>query len=465
MPEITFSSSSEVFSWLSQFINLEQGQKVKSFRLDRMEFLCGLAGNPQKCAPSIHIAGSKGKGSVTAMIAAIFTEAGYRCARYMSPHVMDIRERLCLGGSFFDENVYIAAGRELRELAEVRLPAANNRLFDNTTEEGADPTYFELLTLYFFLCAKHANCNVMVVETGMGGRLDCTNVLDPLVSVITIIELEHTAFLGNTIAAIAGEKAGIIKQGRSLVLAKQKEEALKVFKQTAQEKNSQLFYFPDIAKISDLKITAQGTEFVISQLSDSYPSIMETLSGGFPFSIPIPGKVQAENAALAITAVKTAFPHLNDDVIRSGLVNLKIPARFENLSNCFSNNNSPFIIDGAHTPESLELCVETFCSLYGEGGILLFGCAADKDASAMAKILSGHFSKIIITSIGTFKVNDPKKVYEVFSKYGKEKVILITDIQEAVRQALEFGQEKGLPILGTGSFFLVSEIRKIVSLG
>ena len=119
----SFTSSDEVFEWLSKFINLERGQKVKSFRLDRMEFLAELAGNPQKCAPSVHIAGSKGKGSVTGMITAILTEAGYRAARYMSPHVADIRERLCLGGSYFDEEIYVAAGGELRELVEEQLPA------------------------------------------------------------------------------------------------------------------------------------------------------------------------------------------------------------------------------------------------------------------------------------------------------------------------------------------------------
>jgi len=502
----SFSTSKEVFSWISGFINLERGQKPKSFRLERMEILTELAGNPHRCAPSIHIAGSKGKGSVTSMLAAMLTAAGLRAARYMSPHVTDIRERICLGDgknsvNFFDEDIYCCAGDELRHIAETLLPAAvksqpsANVLFnpnapDGTLDHlqnerlknehlknerlknewsGCEPTFWELLTLLFFLCARQSKCDVMVVETGMGGRLDSTNVLDPLVSVITLIELEHTAFLGKTIKEIAGEKAGIIKQDRPVILAKQCEEALEVFKNTANVKNSQFFYLPEISELSDIKITQNGTEFNFN-LSSSLlcdlgtfahniscdSSLREPLS----LSIPIPGKVQAENAALAITAIMIAFPDISEDAIRSGLANLKIPARFEKITPAHQN---PFIIDGAHTPESLTLCTETFCSLYGEGGVLIFGCAADKDAAAMAKIAYNHFSKIFITTPGSFKVSDPDNVYRIFSDItGSDKTVFLPDTQEAVKQAVDFSNKGNLPILGTGSFYLVSEIRKYV---
>jgi dihydrofolate synthase/folylpolyglutamate synthase len=447
--EKSFSSSVEVFSWLEQFINLERGLKPKSFRIDRMEFLTELADNPQACAPSIHIAGSKGKGSVTGMLAAILTEAGFRAARYMSPHVIDTRERICLGNSYFSEDVYGAAGDELRELTEEKLPAAANPLFDISTADGCEPTYFELLTLFFFMCARKENCNVMVVETGMGGRLDSTNVLDPLVSVITLIELEHTSFLGTTIAKVAAEKAGIIKKDKPLVLAKQREEALEVFKKTAEEKNSPLLYFPQIAQLSDVKINSHGTDFTLN-LKTLFPAPLS-------LSIPVPGKVQAENAALAIAAVKTAFPQIGENAVRDGLSKLKIPARFEKIL-----NDPPFIIDGAHTPESFALCVETFRSLYGENGVLVFGCAADKDAAAMAKIAHNSFAKSIITTPGTFKISHPDKVYEIFAQQaGEQKTQLIVDTQEAVKEAVNFAKHRELPILGTGSFYLVSEIRKL----
>jgi dihydrofolate synthase/folylpolyglutamate synthase len=443
-----FRSSEDVFIWLSKFINLERGQTPKSFRIDRMEFLTQLAGNPHRLMPSIHIAGSKGKGSVTGMSAAMLAAAGYRVARYMSPHVIDIRERICLNDSYFSEDIYRDAGNELRDITE-RLPSAANPLFDPSTPEGCEPTYFELLTLFFFLCAKHGNCNVMAVETGMGGRLDSTNVLDPLLSVITLIELEHTGFLGDTIAKIAAEKAGIIKQGKPLVLAKQSEEALDIFKKTAKEKNSPLFYFPEAVEISNLKISPEGTDFTLRAKGPLFPAPLSLF-------IPVPGKVQAENAALAIAAVKTAFPHISEDAVRAGLKNLKIPARFEKIA-------PDFIIDGAHTPESLVLAIETFCQLYGEGGVLIFGCAADKDAAAMAKTAHPHFAKIFITTPGTFKASNPPQVYEAFtSQAGREKTRLIADTRKAVEEAREFAAKNNLPILGTGSFYLVSEIRKII---
>jgi len=445
---LPFSSSAEVFSWLSRFINLESGmpQKPKSFRLDRMEFLAELAGHPERCAPSIHIAGSKGKGSVTGMIASVLEADGRRAARYMSPHIADIRERISVGNAFFDEAVYCAAGDELRDVAENKVPMAHNSLFDPSTEEGEALTFFELLTLYFFLCARTSGCDVMVVETGMGGRLDCTNIIDPLVSVITLIELEHTAILGPTIAAVAGEKAGIIKPGKPLVLARQNGEALDVFKKQAVAKNSPLSYFPEIASIESAHIHPGGTDFSLT--------FFENLSAYQKLSIPIPGAVQAENAGLAVVALKTAFPNLGENAIRHGLANIKIPARFEKIA-----DTPPLIIDGAHTPESVLLCAETFCALYGEGGILLFGCAADKNAAAMADILLPRFSQIIITTPGNFRTSSPEKVFFAFSS---NKTLFLKDTHEAIQQALETGEKGNLPILCTGSFYLIAEIRNFI---
>jgi dihydrofolate synthase/folylpolyglutamate synthase len=414
-----------------------------------MEILAELAGHPERCAPAIHIAGSKGKGSVTGMIASILEADGRRVARYMSPHIVDFRERLCLGNSFFDETVYCAAAEELREIAEHKIPALHNALFDPSTAEGEALTFFELLTLLFFLCARTGNCDVMVVETGMGGRLDCTNIVDPLVSVITLIELEHTAVLGKTIPLIAGEKAGIIKPGKPVILARQNAEALDVFRKTAAEKNSPLLYFPEIAAIEAPQIHVDGTDCVLVFHGGNTERYAQQ---PLHFSIPIPGLIQAENAGLAAVAVKTAFPDITDTIIRSGLSHVKIPARFEKIA-----DNPPFIIDGAHTPESILPCAETFCSLYGEGGILLFACAADKNAAAMAKILLPRFSQIIITAPGNFKASNPEKVYQAFSS---DKALLIHDTRTAIRQSLEMSRGKNLPVLASGSFYLAAEVRK-----
>jgi dihydrofolate synthase/folylpolyglutamate synthase len=338
-------------------------------------------------------------------------------------------------------------------LVERRLPEAHISLFDPESDEGEAPTFFELLTLFFFLCARAGRCGVMVVETGMGGRLDCTNIVNPEVSVITLIELEHTAVLGNTIPLIAGEKAGIIKDGKPVILARQKTEALDVFRRQAEVKNSPLYYLPEFAEIVEIKVHENGTDFSLV--------FGEKNSNGIPphfslpmleLSIPIPGAIQAENAALAAAAVKTAFPGIDPEAMRRGLRQIKIPARFEKFGGSAA---PPVIIDGAHTPESASLCAETFCSLYGDGGILLFGCAADKNAAAMAEIVP-RFSRIIITAPGSFKISDPEKVYDAFSS---DKTIFIKDTREAVQYALSINREHRLPMLCMGSFYLASELR------
>ena len=437
-----FANATEVYNWLSTFINLEKDRQRWNFKLDVMNALAEIAGHPEKCAPAFHVAGSKGKGSVTGMIAAILEAAGIRTARYASPHVSDFRERITLGNSFFDEETYALAGRELMELTkQVKL---NN---------GERLSYFELFTMWFFLCARLSRCNAMAVETGMGGRLDATNILDPLVSVITLIELEHTEYLGNTIAEIAAEKAGIIKQGRPLVLAEQSAQALEVFREQAERRASPLFYFPDCGEIKNTRVEKNGTTFDLV-LRNDYRN--ETIPGLF---VPMPGEIQAKNAGLAVLAVKTAFPDLQNHCLYKGLSAFSLPARFEKIS-----STPLFIVDGAHTKTSVKICLDTFTSLYGDGGILLFGCAEGKDVLSMAELCVPRFSRIIITKPGTFKKSNVEEILAAFvqatvTQKARPEIVFLPDTEEAVETAIRLATEHGLPALGTGSFYLAGEIR------
>ncbi|MDR1302545.1 MAG: tetrahydrofolate synthase [Treponema sp.] len=455
---VSIASSADVFTWLSRFINMETGQFSTSLRLDRMEVLVHLAGHPERCAPVIHIAGSKGKGSVTGMITAMLEAEGFRPARYTSPHVTEYRERITQGAAFFDESIYIQAGRELVSIEAMLRNTIHSSIpyFDPPGADDTQASFFELLTLYFFLCARLARCDVMVIETGLGGRLDATNVVDPLVSVITLIELEHTEFLGDHIGAIAGEKAGIIKPGKPLILARQVNEALEVFKKTAASCKAPLYYLPDIVDLYHIQINPAGTTFSLdSKIPALFPSPIE-------LTIPIPGEIQAQNAALGIAAAKIAFPLLKEASLHRGLQHFTLPARFERIMDA-----PVFIVDGAHTPQSIEACVKTFSTLYGKGGILIFGCAAGKDAASMAKILIPHFRQIIITTPGTFKISFPQLVYDTFSKEASaleegSTVFYIPETVRAIEKALEQGRDKGIPLLGTGSFYLAAEIRNRV---
>ncbi|MDR1219625.1 MAG: tetrahydrofolate synthase [Treponema sp.] len=453
-----FVSSTQVFDWISQHINFEKINNRKEFTLETMKRLAELANHPEKSAPVIHIAGSKGKGSVAAYIAGILEEAGFTCARYTSPHATDWRERVTVGAAFFCESIYLEAGDELFLVTERFMETASA----SVNAPGA-PTFFELMTLYFFLCARKAACDVMVVETGMGGRLDATNIVDPLVSVITLIEKEHTEFLGDTLALIAGEKAGVIKQGCPLALAAQQKEARDVFVARAAEKGSRLYYLPDNALVEHIRISPDKTSFRLVPAWQASP-----LPAPLALSVPTPGVVQAYNAALAALAAMVAFPRMSREAIAAGLAKTTLIARFERIC-----DDPVVIIDGAHTHSSIAACANTWTTLYGKGaagataatGILLFGCSADKDVFAMASILLPLFSHIIITRPGTFKTSFPERVYEVFAELEETKggrkpgnIWFEPETQKAIAQALSLGRGKKAPVLAAGSFYLAGEV-------
>ncbi|MDR2782622.1 MAG: tetrahydrofolate synthase [Treponema sp.] len=451
-----FISSAHVFDRISRHINFEKVKNRGEFTLDSMKMLAELANHPERSAPVIHIAGSKGKGSVAAYCAGILEEAGFTCARYASPHAADWRERVTVGAAFFDESIYLEAGDELFSVME---------RFMERTKETASPTFFELMTMYFFLCARKARCDVMVVETGMGGRLDATNIVDPLVSVITLIEKEHTEYLGDTLALIAGEKAGIIKPGRPVALAEQRQEAYDVFAKRAGEQGARLYYLPGNARLEHIRLFPDKTSFRL------VPAWLPAPSGPLALSVPAPGVVQAYNAALAVLAATVAFPRMSPEAITAGLAKTALIARFEKIC-----DDPLVIIDGAHTGSSIAACADTWTTLYGKAagsaacatGVLLFGCVADKDVSAMASILFPLFSHIIITRPGTFKTSFPEKVYAVFAELEKAEggrlprkpgsIRFEPETRKAIAQALSLGWEKKAPVLATGSFYLAGEV-------
>ncbi|MDR3122311.1 MAG: tetrahydrofolate synthase [Treponema sp.] len=442
------NSPADVAEWLSRFENNERFVFYKPFTLDKMRLIANLAGNPETSAPVIHIAGSKGKGSVTAMIAAILEAEGIQTARYTSPQVTDYWDRICQGGGPFSDDIYVEAGREL-----VRVDELRTRKYPGEEK----PSLFEMFTLLFFLCARIARVKAMVVETGLGGLHDATNVAIPVLSVLTLIELEHTEVLGNTIRAVAAQKAGIIKAGKPVIAAEQPEEALALFRETAAAKNAAFFYLPEEAALHKLRLSPEGTAFTVEYRGGGGALFPEPLD----VSIPVPGAIQAWNAALAAAAAKTAFPLLKPEAVCRGLASLSLPARFERLL-----AEPVLIIDGAHTPRSVEALVETFASLYGEGGVLLFGCAASKDAAALARLLLPRFSRVIITTPGTYKASNPEDAYAAFRSLRGEaetpEITLIPDTAGAVELGLKKARETKLPILGTGSFYLAAEIRMIL---
>ncbi len=445
--------------WLDDYLNFERNPKKNIFWLDTMQYLCSLFDEPQKSAPAFHIAGSKGKGSVSAMIASILDAAGYKSGLYTSPHILDFVERIGSAHGPFAEDVYKKAADELRKKI--------SGLSADSLPGGRAITWFELVTLYAFLCFREAKSDYMVLETGLGGRLDATNVVLPKVTCITPIELEHREFLGNTIEEIAGEKAGIIKEGVPLVVSRQKAEARSVFETVAKKKNAEICFIDEVTQIQSC----------FSFENDSKKSaIMKTVISSTLFRRPIHadlrllGAFQAENAALAAVAVKTAIPDLDETFIEKGLEKALLPGRFEVISlkktqKCEKNESQkrPFVIlDGAHTVNSVTFTLETFRSLFGESDAhLLFACAADKDMKDIAPLFSKGFSRITLTKPGAVKESNLTALTEAFDEAGL-KYICREDFVAAIHEALDNAEKAGIPLLVTGSFYLLAEVKKIL---
>ena len=431
-----FAGSDEIFDYLMRFVNVEKGQKTE-FKLDRMRSLCAALGDPQEAYATLHVAGSKGKGSVSAMAARVLEAAGRRTGLYTSPHLLRWKERISLAGEELPEELLLDSMDELLPFVEGKTAA--------DFVGGELPTYFELTTLVGFLAFRRAGCDAAVVETGLGGRLDSTNVIESRASVITPIELEHTEWLGDTIPKIAFEKAGIIKPGRPCCLSRQRPEAREVFVRACEERGSPLLEAPKLVRVEDLVVDRAGTRARL------------VFTEGKPFAKPLEvrtpllGAVQAENMALALLAAAQVEPALGPEAAAAGLRRASLPARFEIVS-----EEPPVVLDGAHTPASARLCLETFESLFPGPKALLFACAVDKHHEELASILAPRFESVIVTKPGSFKQSDPAAAFASFASRNAASR-LVEDTAQAVRTARDEAAAAGLPLLVTGSFYLCAE--------
>jgi len=451
MANSRFSSSDDVFGYLLDYVNVEKGQATE-FKLDRMQFLAAELGNPEGGRLTIHVAGSKGKGSVTTMCANILQAAGLRTGMYTSPHIVRWKERIAFPEMEMPEKTLIAAMEEV-------LPFVEGK--DAGFFPGDElPTYFELTTLVAFCAFRASGCRAQVIETGLGGRLDSTNIVDPDVSVITPIELEHTQFLGDTIGKIAFEKAGIIKPGKPVCVSRQKDEAARVFETKAASTGSPLYRLGIDADIGDVRVGKEGTACRLIGMADSGSPLARLLpEAGLEVGCPMIGAIQAQNMGLAAMAVACAMPGIGLGAIQEGLENSSLPARFELLP-----TNPPMVLDGAHTPESVRLALDTLSQIHPGPKVLLFACAYDKRHAEMARVLAPSFDAIIVTRPGNFKVSDPEKVWESFRALRPD-AVLEADTRAALAKAMAEAGARGAMLLVTGSFYLCAEAKDFLGKG
>ncbi len=419
-----------------EYLNFEHTPKKNIFWLESMKFLCQRLGNPELSAETFHVAGSKGKGSVSAMMASILSEAGYSTGLYTSPHILDLAERIGTAHGPFDEVIYEKSVREL--MNSIQSVKAQDL-------PGERPiTWFELLTLLGMVCFRNAGCQKAVYEVGIGGRLDATNVIMPKCCCINLIEKEHTEYLGNTLEEIAGEKAGIIKEGIPVFSASQSREVREVFKRVARERNAPLFFIDEISKLSEVVYKNRQNCFTITSKFFARPlSVRLAMFGDY----------QASNAALAACAVKYACPEIGEEAIEKGLGKAMLPGRFEICDG--------IVYDGAHTKTSMENTVKTFLTVFGQkaNAHLIFGCAEDKDVEDMARSFRGIFGSITLTRPGSVKACDFDRIKRAFDDAGLE-YTGCSDFLKAIPMAVENARQSGAVLLVTGSFYLVSEVKK-----
>jgi dihydrofolate synthase / folylpolyglutamate synthase len=404
------------------------------FKLERMEELNLSLGNPSGEYPSIHVAGTKGKGSVCILSASAIQQGGYKVGLYTSPHLDDYTERIQINGEFIPQ-------ADLVRMVEILKPhvAAIPEL-----------TTFEITTALAFMYFAEQQVDAAIIEVGLGGRLDATNIIRPIVSIITSISLDHTQLLGDTLTQIAGEKAGIIKTGIPVISSPQDEEAYNVIEQVARHHGSHLIkvgrdvLFREISHSLDGQIIGVWSP---DQDSDN-PLIL---------SIPLLGAHQAANAATAYAALQIFDKYglrVDEDSIKSGFAKAFWPGRFEIIQ-----HSPPVILDCAHNRDSalkLRLTIDEYYP--GRQVILVFGASEDKDIQGMFTELLPYVKKMIAVKSFHPRAIDTDKLVGMTKSYGNP-VICVEDIPAAVEKALELADDNAL-VLVTGSIFVVAEARK-----
>lgn len=424
--------------WLNNFLNFEKTQKKNIFWLETMNFLCEKFSNPQNEIPCVHIAGSKGKGSTSVMIASILEEAGYKCGIYTSPHIIDFRERIKRPFCFFEDWVYEQAADELVLGIESILP-------EELPGQRAI-TWFELVTVYSFLCFKIAKVDYVVYEVGLGGRLDSTNVVTPLLSCIMPIELEHTEFLGNTVELIAEEKAGIIKKDIPVLISFQKyENVCDVFVKKCKNVETKCTFLDTL--INKIDFSFDNARMNLTFSSNLFLREIKT-------SLKLLGKVQAENACFASCAVKLINSNISEKTIEDGLSKAYISGRYELID----YNGIPIVLDGAHTPNSIRNTVETTKKIFPDWNItLLFGCASDKDIKDIIPLFDGFVSEVFITKPNFSRAIELEKLQTMFNQLDIACKVFENSI-DAINTILNKTKTDKNLVLVTGSFYLVSDV-------
>lgn len=438
-----------LYSFIDYSLKRNFRNAAEKFDLERMrEFLRHL-GNPQKDYGIIHVAGTKGKGSVSAICASVLTAHGYKTGLYTSPHMVDFTERIRINGQDILKE-------DLVELVDVLKPV---------TQLVNEITTFELTTALAFLHFSRQKVDFAVFEVGLGGRLDATNIVDPIVAVITSISYDHVQILGNTLSEIAGEKGGIIKHNKPVVLAPQKEEARLKLEAIARERAAPLIqvgrdylYAADSHNLNEqtLLVWTPDEQSLVDRFIESGG---RDIWSPLRLHIPLLGFHQVENAATAYAALKTAEKfgvELSQEAYQNGFAGVDWPGRMELL-----RRHPPIVIDSAHNRYSALRLRQAMDDYFpGLPIILVFGASEDKDVEGMFQELLPRVHRVITTQSTHPRAMDAKTLLDIAHRCGRS-AKAITPVEEALEAAIkEAGQES--VVLIAGSIFIAAAARDIL---
>jgi len=407
--------------------------------LKNINYLLYLLGEPHKRLKIIHIAGTNGKGSTCSIISSILQSEGYKVGLYTSPHLVNFTERFKINNKPINKEKVCA-------LLEKIKPCVNK--VKNTPSYG-HPTFFEVITSMAFLYFFEEQVDFLVLETGLGGRLDATNVCEPLISVITHIDYDHMDKLGNSLKEIAREKGGIIKSGGIVISSEQYEEAYKEIKVIADEKNSLIYSVGKEIIFQIITSNLKGVTFDLKGIDHEYKKL----------HIPLLGRHQAENSAAAISAVealKIRGISISEKAIRTGLEKVKWTGRLEVIQ-----NNPTLVLDGAHNPNGIKIMRDAMKEIFFyQRLILLLAIFSDKDYKKMIEIIVPEADMVIASQTNNPRATPAQLIAQEAAQYIEQYKIIVTEnIPQAIICALENAQENDL-IWITGSLYTVGEAKR-----
>ena len=436
---MTYEESVRYLLSLGRELASPQQASATKFDLKNITVLCEHLGQPQRAFQSVHVAGTNGKGSTAAMVDSILRAAGLRTGLYTSPHLERINERIRFGGKDIPDEEFAGTFTRVHRAIEELLAAG--RL-------AAHPTFFECVTAIAFLYFATAGAEFAVFETGMGGRLDATNVLLPEVAVITQIDFDHESYLGHSIEEIAGEKAGIIKPGARVVSAAEHLIARVVIRRRCAEQSAFLVEIENAFYIED--VTSKGGCF-------SFTAIGYDTGVRIPIAVPLPGRFQVRNALTALATARLLAERgapIEDEAISRGIAATEWPGRLERIS-----EHPEIYVDGTHNPAGArEIAVFWEQFLPDRNIILIYGAMRDKAVDEIAGLLFPRASTVILTAPAQSRAISAPHLAEMTGHHARH-AEAVADPTQALSRALEIASPEDV-IFITGSLYLVGELRR-----